>query len=54
MARLVVNSFFSPFFHLVYSISPPRWTQITSNFGDLKSTHQYLHGDIGIKWVGPF
>jgi hypothetical protein len=39
-------------FHLVSSISPQRQTQIASTFGDLKSTRQYLHGDIGIEWVG--
>jgi len=36
-------------FYLVSSISPRKQTQIASIFGDLKSTLQYLHGDIGIK-----
>jgi hypothetical protein len=51
-AQVVADMLKNRVFYLVSSISPQRQTQIASIFGDLKSTLQYLHGDIGIKYVG--
>jgi len=52
MPKFVVDMPKKRIFYLVSSISMQRQTQIASIFGDLKSTLQDLHGDIGFKCVG--
>jgi len=52
MPKFVVDMPKKRVFYLVSSISTQRQIQIASIFGDLKSTLQYLHGDIGFKCVG--